>query len=93
MTGSDTLVFTSTQSGSNNGPDEWILTDGGVVAHSFWFGSKVEEHEGLHFAYYTESDLRDIFDEDFDVLTMERYEELEADDSIFLVLKKRIVYR
>ncbi len=31
LTGSNTIVFTSTQSGSNNGNDEWILTDRGVV--------------------------------------------------------------
>jgi PEP-CTERM motif-containing protein len=31
LTGADTLVFTSTQSLSNNGDDEWTLTDRGVV--------------------------------------------------------------
>jgi cyclopropane fatty-acyl-phospholipid synthase-like methyltransferase len=66
-----------------------VLTDGGVVAHSFWFGSGVEEHEGLLFTYYTESDLKDIFGDDFKILTMERYEELEPDDSVFVVLRKK----
>jgi len=31
LKGSDSIIFTSTQSLSHNGNDEWILTDGGVV--------------------------------------------------------------
>lgn len=31
LTGNSTFVFTTTQSDSHNGNDEWIFTDGGVV--------------------------------------------------------------
>ncbi len=66
-----------------------LLEEGGLLAHAFWYGSKIEEHGGLHFQYYEESDLRELFGERFDVVLMERYEELEAGDSIFAILRKR----
>ena len=65
-----------------------ILEEGGLLAHAFWYGDKVEEHGGLHFQYYEESDLQELFGDHFDVVLMERYEELEPDDSIFIILKK-----
>ena len=66
-----------------------LLEDGGLLAHAFWYGSKIEEHGGLHFQYYEESDLEEMFGEYFDVVLMEHYEELDPGDSIFIVLKKR----
>jgi trans-aconitate methyltransferase len=66
-----------------------LLADSGLLAHAFWYGSKIEEHGGLHFQYYEESDLEEIFGDHFDVALMERYEELEPGDSIFVVLRKR----
>jgi trans-aconitate methyltransferase len=66
-----------------------LLEDGGLLAHAFWYGDKIEEHGGLHFQYYQESDLEEIFGEHFDVVMMERYEELEPGDSIFAILKKK----
>jgi len=66
-----------------------LLEEGGLLAHAFWHGSKIEEHGGLHFQYYEESDLEEIFGDHFDVALMERYEELEAADSIFVILRKR----
>ena len=65
-----------------------LLEDGGLLAHAFWYGSKIEEHGGLHFQYYEESDLQEMFGEHFDVVLVERYEELDPGDSIFIVLKK-----
>ena len=66
-----------------------LLDEGGLVAHAFWYGSKIEEHGGLHFQYYEESDLQELFGEYFDVVLMERYEELDPGDSIFAVLRKK----
>ena len=66
-----------------------VLEEGGLLAHGFWFGSKVEEHGGLHFQFYVESDIEEIFGEHFDVVLIERYEELDPGDSIFVVLKKK----
>ena len=66
-----------------------LLEDGGLLAHAFWYGDKIEEHGGLHFQYYQESDLQEIFGEHFDVVMMERYEELDPGDSIFSILRKK----
>jgi len=66
-----------------------VLNEGGLLAHSLWHGNKVEEHGGLHFQFYEESELEEIFGDHFDVALMERYEELEAGDSIFVVLRKK----
>lgn len=65
-----------------------ILEEGGLLAHAFWYGSKIENHGGLHFQYYEEKDIREIFDGLFEVVLMERYEELEEGDSIFVILRK-----
>jgi len=66
-----------------------LLEEGGLLAHAFWYGSKIEEHGGLHFQYYEASDLKELFGEYFDVVLMERYEELEPGDSIFVILQMK----
>jgi len=66
-----------------------VLNEGGLLAHALWYGTKVEEHGGLHFQYYEESDLEEIFGNHFDVVMMERYEELDPGDSIFVIARKR----
>ena len=66
-----------------------VVEECGLLAHAFWYGSKIEEHGGLHFQYYEESDLHEIFGDNFDVVLMERYEEMEPGDSIFAILRKR----
>jgi cyclopropane fatty-acyl-phospholipid synthase-like methyltransferase len=65
-----------------------VLEDGGLLAHAMWFGNKIEDLGGLHFQYYEEADLEEIFEGFFDVVLMERYEELDPGDSIFVILKK-----
>ncbi len=65
-----------------------LLEDGGLLAHAFWYGDKIEEHGGLHFQFYEEADIAEIFGGHFDIVLMERYEEMEPGDSIFAILKK-----
>lgn len=66
-----------------------VLHNGGLLMHSFWFGSKEEALHGLHFAYYTEEELLKIIGPGFKVVAMERYQEMEADDSFYLLLRKQ----
>jgi trans-aconitate methyltransferase len=66
-----------------------VLEEGGLLAHAFWYGSKVEEHGGLHFQYYEETDLDELFGNHFETVLVERYEELDPGDSIFIILKKK----
>ena len=65
-----------------------ILNDGGLVMHSFWHGEKEEEHEGLLFVHYTEAELRRAFAPGYEILEMKRYEEMNADDSVYVVARK-----
>lgn len=65
------------------------LTDNGLLMHSFWFGSKEEEFNGLRFVYYTEEELFNTIGPGFEVAAMDRYKELEDDDSFYIVLRKK----
>ncbi|MGB1287229.1 MAG: hypothetical protein ACPG7F_11890, partial [Aggregatilineales bacterium] len=66
-----------------------LLKSGGIVLHSFWHGDSTEEMHGLHFAYYTETTLQNYIGAEFEILTMARYTEMEKDDSLYIVLKKK----
>ena len=66
-----------------------ILNPGGYAFHSFWYGKEVEEFEGLLFHQHTEDSLRSLAEEHFDVVELRRYTEMETDDSLFAVLKRR----
>ncbi len=65
------------------------LNPQGILFHSFWYGDKEEFLHGLRFRYYTEEMLLRIVEPHFEVLAMERYTEMEKDDSVYLVLRKR----
>lgn len=66
-----------------------ILNSGGYAFHSFWYGNNVEEFEGLLFHQHTEDSLRSLVEEHFDMVELRRYTEMETDDSLFAVLKRR----
>ena len=65
-----------------------ILNPGGIAFHSFWKGDKVENMEGLLFTYYEIDGLKSIVDDDFNILAIDTYTEMEKGDSIYLILKK-----
>ena len=71
---------------------KYVLEDEGILIHSFWYGSKEEEHHGLRFTYYTESDLREVVGDEFEIIEIKRYKEIEDDDSIYLLLRKNYEY-
>lgn len=68
---------------------EAVLNPLGVLFHSFWYGNREEFLHGLRFRYYTEEMIRRIVEPRFEVLAVERYTEMEKDDSIYLVLRAR----
>lgn len=65
-----------------------LLTDGGLLMHSFWYGDKEEEMNGLRFVYYTDDELLHAIGRGFEVVTMERYKEFEDGDSFYALLRK-----
>jgi cyclopropane fatty-acyl-phospholipid synthase-like methyltransferase len=66
-----------------------VLHAGGFALHSFWYGEGDETMHGLHFAYYNEQTLRTLAETYYDVVQLERYTEMDADDSLYLLLRKR----
>ena len=66
-----------------------ILQTGGIALHSFWYGDEESEHEGLRFVYYTEATLKAQINNAFDVVEINRYTEMETDDSLYIILRKR----
>lgn len=65
-----------------------VLNPGGVALHSFWYGESDESMHGLHFAYYTETTLRDTIGDKYEIIEIERYTEMEPDDSLYVVVKR-----
>lgn len=66
-----------------------ILVDKGMVCHSFWYGNGEEDFSGLHFTYYNEERLKEIFGHAFQVIEISLYTEEERDDSLFVVARKQ----
>ena len=62
-----------------------ILHSRGIVMHSFWYGEGSEEYSGMNFHYYDEDFLGSVFSPLFKVLRLERYTEMEENDSIFVL--------
>ncbi len=66
-----------------------VLTDRGVLLHSFWYGDQEEEFSGLRFVQYTEASFAEVVGPEFEIVEAERYAEMEESDSIYFVLRKR----
>jgi cyclopropane fatty-acyl-phospholipid synthase-like methyltransferase len=64
-----------------------MLSDDGLVLHSFWYGARVEEIAGMTFYYRDEKSLRDLFAEHFEIIAMNQYGEMEDDDSIYVIAR------
>jgi trans-aconitate methyltransferase len=65
------------------------LEDGGIVFHTFWSGDKEENLHGMRFTYYNEQHLKKIFEQDYEILELSSYTEMEENDSIYVIAKKR----
>ena len=64
-----------------------VLEPGGIAMHSFWAGTGEERHNGLLFGYYSEKEIREIVEPHFEILEMNRYNEMKAGDSIYCILR------
>ena len=65
-----------------------VLNPGGIALHSLWFGDELEEHHGLQFQQYTDESFAELLGEQFEVLESTRYAEMDADDSLYVVLRR-----
>jgi predicted SAM-dependent methyltransferase len=66
-----------------------ILNNNGILLHSLWYGDNEESFSGLRFVHYTETTIEAVIPNDYTVVAMQRYTEMEADDSFYIVLRKR----
>ena len=66
-----------------------VLNSKGILFHALWYGDKEEEMSGLRFVYYTEETLGEIVGSEYELLEARRYAEMEKDDSMYVVLRKR----
>ncbi|MBI9060847.1 MAG: class I SAM-dependent methyltransferase [Marinilabiliaceae bacterium] len=66
-----------------------ILGPDGIICHSFWKGEGTEIFKGLFVNYQNEKRLKKLFDNNFEILSIESYAEFEADDSLLLIGKKK----
>lgn len=65
-----------------------LLNPNGILFHSLWQGDKEEFYGGLLFVYYTKENLSNIVNNDFDIIEITLYTEMEEDDSLYMILKK-----
>ena len=65
-----------------------ILNPNGIAFHSFWKGDEDENYDGMLFVRYQIKELEDIIGNFFDILTINVYDEMEKDDSIYIILRK-----
>ena len=68
-----------------------LLNEGGLVLHSSWSGDGVKEMKGLTFQYYTDKALEELFGHNFEIIDLVAYEELEEDDSFYVVAQAKVL--
>jgi len=65
-----------------------VLNSGGIALHSFWYGDHEEEYHEMRSVYYTEASLRASIGSEYEIKDIQRYDEMDKDDSLSLVLKR-----
>lgn len=68
-----------------------VLRPGGIALHTFWYGEGEEVQAGLRSVNYNEAAIRTLLEtlpEPFERLRLERYRELEAGDSLLMIIRK-----
>lgn len=65
-----------------------VLNVDGIALHSFWYGDGEDGQQGLQFVYYTEDTLKALIGNEYDIIDIQRYTEMETDDSLYVVLRK-----
>ena len=66
-----------------------LLNSNGIICHSFWKGEGNEVFKGLLVNYQTDANLRILFEDYFEILLLEEYNEFEVGDSLLLIGKKK----
>lgn len=67
-----------------------ILNTNGILCNSFWRGDNEEFYHGLRFVYYTQDSIKDLIGDNYEIIDLQFYAELEKDDSFCLILRKNV---
>lgn len=66
-----------------------VLNPGGIACHTFWYGDKEIEVKNRRIHYYTESTISDHLDNGFEMLLAKTYREMDVEDSMLVIGRKR----
>lgn len=65
-----------------------ILSNDGIVCHSFWKGDGSETFKGMFVNYHMSESLQSLFSSSFEILSLSEYKEFEDNDSILLIARR-----
>ena len=66
-----------------------VLEPGGIAMHALWAGEHEATHGGMEFYYWTEAMVREVVPDGLEVVEVSVYTEMEPDDSLLVVLRRR----
>ncbi len=66
-----------------------LLNDNGILFHTFWIGDDENEFEDLKFIKYQLFELENLTKPFYDLIESGTYAEMNQNDSIYLVLRKK----
>jgi trans-aconitate methyltransferase len=66
-----------------------LLSNGGILFHTFWYGDQEEIQSGLQMLYYTQETLSKLIADEFEEIAFQMYSEMEENDSFYIVLRKK----
>ena len=67
------------------------LRPNGIALHSLWYGDRLEVDFGEYCQYYTAQAFADQAGELFEIIETGRYTEIEANDSLYVVMRRQAV--
>ncbi len=67
---------------------KYLLNQNGILFHTFWRGKKKDTFQDLQFIQYQTDQLENLISNDFELIEVNTYKEMLAEDSIYLVLQK-----
>ena len=65
-----------------------VLSNEGIVCHSFWLGKGSEFFKEMFVNYHEEKELKNLFSKYFDIISLDKYAEFDKDDSILIIARK-----
>ena len=68
-----------------------VLPPNGILLHSLWRGEGYEEVGNEVYQFYLEDEIQVVAEEWFTILDIAPYQEIEEQDSLYCVLRKRAV--